>query len=724
MNYLDTLYRAFLEYRKETKDNNALKKQRKSIIRANEAEDKIEITQTKCIIESDWIEAIEQGLDYVDKAIREERQFIRSNGEVVPIEKAKNVGKESVEHLARHSQYLTKEPEEGGDIIPDQIYTVERLTDYAVYENRFLYMLLCYLRDFIALRYNKILDLTNTYSGNMTMNKLILSDKSRINYSVTLKEERKDDEYLKTHNESKDIISRIDLIYKIVMRFLATPLMDEVSKAPMLRPPITKTNVLKMNNNFKHAVALYEFVTSYNKDGFTIEKSVKTIHPFSEELADEMSESVILSSFLTYYHGLGIKDYLKENYEEENRVRREIEAKKKDELIKRLQRQVKEQGGDPYEYILELEDRMRFLREDCEEFARVRADLAVKVSENEDLRVQKAQLETEIINVKKEYDDRIYELIQSHNSEIENIHLANSLFVEQLRQEHIATVDHMKQLEQENIERINIEHANEIDEIKTSMGETIKELREKASALSLELAQTISDTKAQIQQLRNQHAYEIGVMKNETQEKVNSYNKLWEDHTLLKARYNAVRKESGKMTDPKEFATREAFDDIEHQYNVFKKFFKGEWREMKKRIRKDVFDGFGQELKEEMANKDGKKTSEQSQVSVQDEVAATKAENLSDSISLEKRSSILDKHEPEAENLSGGISLEKPDANKAPSSGISLTKGVNLDKSKGEAKVSLDKGKVSLDKGEERQVKSSARVDLNKRGTVDGNEEE
>ncbi len=610
MNYLDTLYRAFLEFRKETKNDNALIKQRKAIVRANPTEDQIEITQTKCTIESDWIEAIEQGLEYVDKAIREDRQFIRSNGEVVPIEKAKNVGKESVDHLARHSQYLTKEPEEGGDIIPDQIYTVERLTDFAVYENRFLYMLLCYLRDFISLRYNKILDFTNTYNGHMSMNKLILSDKSRINYSVTLTEERKDDEYLKAHNDAKDIIKRIDLIYKLVMRYLATPLMDEVSKAPMLRPPITKTNVLKMNNNFKHAVALYEFVTSYNKDGFSIEKSVKTIRPFSDDVADEVAESVILSSFLTYYHGLGIKDYLKENYEEENRVRRDAEAKQKDDLLRRIQRQVKEQGGDPYEYILELENRVRTLREDSEDFAKVRGELAEKVLENEDLRKKGAQLETDIKNLTKEHEDKIYDIIQSHNEEIEKLSLSHSEYVEQLKQEHVANVDHLKELERENVERINKEHEEELTAVQTSLGEQIQQLRDKTASLSLELAQTISDTKAQIQKLRNEHAYELGVMQNETQEKVKAYNKLWEDHTLLKARYNAIRKETGKMTDPNEFATKEAFDDIENQYQVFKKFFKGEWKEMKKRIRQDVFDGFSQEVKDVIANKDSKKQPE------------------------------------------------------------------------------------------------------------------
>ena len=52
---------------------------------------------------------------------------------------------------------ITHVPEEEGDnIVPDKLYMVEKLSDYAVYENRFLFMLLSYLRDFIQYRLEKI----------------------------------------------------------------------------------------------------------------------------------------------------------------------------------------------------------------------------------------------------------------------------------------------------------------------------------------------------------------------------------------------------------------------------------------------------------------------------------------------------------------------------------------------------------------------------------------
>ena len=124
----------------------------------------MESTKYLCKINEDWVKAIEEGLEFVEKAVAEERQFIRTNGEVVPIEKVKKVSKDSVEHLAKHSEMITHVPENEGDLlVPDKLYMVEKLSDYAVYENRFLYMMLVYIRDFIEFRLGKIETLRRTY---------------------------------------------------------------------------------------------------------------------------------------------------------------------------------------------------------------------------------------------------------------------------------------------------------------------------------------------------------------------------------------------------------------------------------------------------------------------------------------------------------------------------------------------------------------------------------
>ena len=165
MEDLDLLYKAFDEYRRDTRDDTGLVRLRRAISHAASGIDRMESVRSVCVIDDDWIEAIEKGLPFVEEAIREERQFIRQEGSVTPIEQARRVSKASVEHLARHGNLISHAPEDGESIVPDKLLVVEKLSDYAVYENRFLYMLLCYLRDFVSLRAARIAAIATTWTG-------------------------------------------------------------------------------------------------------------------------------------------------------------------------------------------------------------------------------------------------------------------------------------------------------------------------------------------------------------------------------------------------------------------------------------------------------------------------------------------------------------------------------------------------------------------------------
>jgi len=427
MNYLDIYYRALIDYRKNTTAFRECTNQRLSTAKADPKNDALTITRKICTVETDWVEAIEEGLVHVEKAIREERQFIRSNGEVVDIEKVKNVSRDSVEHLARHSNLITRY-EEGEDIVPDRLYTVERLSDYAVYENRFLYMLLCYLRDFITVRYNKILELEHTYNGSMAMNKNIVMTKRNISFEVKIQEERKDDLYLRRQSESRDIIVRIGNQLKLVLAFLATPLMQEVSKVAMLKPPITKTNVLRMNNNFRGALKLYEFVSAYDKPGYEVEETVTTQSPFRMDIADEMAEIVMLASFLTYEHGLNLKSELQAEFDLEEQRRKEEEKRRLLDQLKALRHRIRENGGDPEEYMLLLEKTNRLLQEDREnlqlarqEIEGLKENIERLETEKKSLNVEIARLNGEIERINEEHSKEIIALNESHAAEIYTI---------------------------------------------------------------------------------------------------------------------------------------------------------------------------------------------------------------------------------------------------------------------------------------------------------------
>lgn len=598
---LHTLFRALVDYRKVTLEDKDCKTQRNAIIIADSETDLIEITRKNCIIEEDWIEAIERGLEFIEKAIKEERQFIRSNGEVIPIEKVKRTSKDSVEHLAKHANLITREPEEGEDIIPDQLYTVERLSDYTVYENRFLYMLLCYLRDFISIRYEKIVELTNTYNGKLFMSKTIVESNRRVKYEVKLEEEKKNDDYLRENNSAQSVIDRILTIYKAVIYFLNTPLMIEVAKVAMLKPPITRTNVLKMNRNFREALSLYEYVSAYDKDGYTIETQTKTISPFVGVVADELAEVVELSSFLTYEHGLGIKKLFKRQYDKEEELKKEEEQRKFAEQLKNIGRHLKESGLSAEEYISMLEKRIRDLENKDDDLMLARKTI-------DELHVETDRLTAELGHAKGKINslyDEINELNFKYNADMEAESIRHAEEIEELNENHereiselhsdyADKIDEIKTMHQDEVDAINEAHESEVNLLTSNYEEKIDGLNAEIS----ECKETISSEREkhieEVREIRKGFAdkeKEFRLYMEEKKDEIKDLNRkcerLEDMRILSEARLNALRSEYGLMTEKDDFSTKEMTDEIEHQYIVFKKFFRTEWKQTKKKLRQE-----------------------------------------------------------------------------------------------------------------------------------------
>ena len=524
MSQFDVLYRALIDYRKNTRENKECIVQRNAIISADNDTDIIKITSNTCTINEDWVNEIEKGIVFIEKAINEARQFIRSNGEVVPIEKVKRVSKDSVEHLAKHSNLVTREPEVGADLVPDNLFMVERLSDYAVYENRFLYMLLCYLRDFIGMRYEKILELTNTYHGTMSMNKTVVESNRRLVYEVNLIEEKKNDEYLREHNSAQTILDRILVLYEAVNFFLNTPLMCEVSKTPMLKPPITRTNVLRMNQNFRKALALYEYVASYNGDGYEIITEVKTLSPFSTLVADEIAETVELSSFLTYEHGLGIKEFFKRRYEREEQRRKEEERAKFEEQLKRIRNHLKQENISPEEYILMLEKRISDLEAEREDLIEAHNKIDELTAKNDkltgDLKYANKRIETleaEVVALKIKYEEDMAAERKRHAEEVAYLNETHAQEIERLTTQYTEEINRLNSEHAEEVERLNTEHASEIERLTTEHAEEVERL---TTDYETKIATMIEEHAEEISRLVAEHAEEVANLKSSYEEQI------------------------------------------------------------------------------------------------------------------------------------------------------------------------------------------------------------
>ncbi len=556
MNQSDAYYRALLTYCTLIGSKRECVRDRRAFVSAG-GEESIRLTRAHCTVDESWIVEIEKGLVHIEKAIKEERQFIYSNGEVIPIEKVKNVSKDSVQHLARHSDLITRLPEEESDLVPDKLYTVERYSDYTVYENRFLYMLLCYLRDFVTLRYQKILDLTNRYDGKLSVKKDIVIFNRTLDLCIDMHDVRKDDPYLREHNPAKALIDRMDLILKTIMSYLSTPLMESVEKAPMLKPPITKTNVLKMDNNFKGAVALYEYIISYTDAGYTVEEEVQEISSFSDSLAEDMAEAELLLSFLTYRYSLGLGDELKLAYESDEATRRQEELRQKTEQMESIRRRLAKEGKPQEEYLLYLEKHVRALQNEADRLAPLYKELDVYKETEHRLQLELTHLEKRT----RQLEEELEQLRKVHAEELKALADAHLAEVSDLIQTHRTELDAMT-------ERCNTELA-ELTERYTAQ---IAALQEGHDVQVASLREELDAARADIARLTNENQA------------------LADEKKVLDARVLALRSKRGEIgADEKNAMTeKERFDELEDQLEAFVRFYKNEWSLTKRKIRKDL----------------------------------------------------------------------------------------------------------------------------------------
>ena len=332
--WLDTQHRGFTAYQAETQDQ-ASQQLIRMIVGAGISRESVDAVMLDCKVNTDWIEHIETALPPIEKAVREGRQFIIRQGETVPIEKVKRVSKTSVEHLARHSELITKEAPSDADLIPEKLHMTENLGTYSVYENRFLYMLLCYVRDFVNLRYRKILELASSFSSDVKLEKTLQDTNRKIEFSLHFRESAQ----AGTAGSTDGVLRRMDTILQTLELLFRTDLMKEVSMAPVLKPPITRTNAMLYDPNFKVAFELYSYLSSYEGDGFQRVERYRRSGDLNARTREDLAALVAMTSYMSY-RSAGMYDVLEERYlaeetrrkEENDRIRRQQIAQLKEKL--------------------------------------------------------------------------------------------------------------------------------------------------------------------------------------------------------------------------------------------------------------------------------------------------------------------------------------------------------------------------------------------------------
>ena len=347
------------------------------------------------------------------------------------------------------------------------------------------------------------------------------------------------------------------------MRLMGTPLMESVAKESKLKPPITETNVLKMNKNFHSALELYYYLCAYDKDGYTAERIVRTVDLSAEALSGEFAEVAALGAFLTYEHGMGLGDALKTRYDAEEARRRQAEADARSARLERLRRQAKAAGVSLEEYLLLLEQHGNDLEA---ENARLRADrenLERLTEAFEALKLENA----ENIRTAEERERQLRDQAAAHQEEIAR-----------LGEEHAAAIETLNGEHAEEIGKLNEAHAQEIETNRAAYGEQMKRQRAEFDALCANYDKRLGDMSAACERAAKAQA-----------ETAAQFERVDRERTMYAAKYNALRYANGQTAE-EDFTSPEAFGEIEKQFNLFKAFFREEWKKTRKRIRREVFE--------------------------------------------------------------------------------------------------------------------------------------
>lgn len=452
------------------------------------------------VIDMDWVEAIEEALPYIQKAIDEQRRFIKQIENVVRIELARKTGPDSVKHLSQHTNFIAKV--EGDMVTPNKILVSEQEESFAIYENRVLMTLIRRALHFVDDKYSKMKGVPNdSYNDIKVIRQVEFDDKKvdfAFNYINESHENLADDLDVLDVSELSDF-DRIRRIRTTLNEFLGTQLMREIAKEPEVRPPVTQTNLLKKNPNFKKAMELWNFLDSYKRPGFEI-----VSEEFKGEMTDEVKADVYLSMnfqhfMMTIATNPGLRKILHEKYEEENIRIAEETAKPEKLKAAQIQARIDEVRKEEMEIRLkEIREREKKILDLTNEVKNLKVTLDQKEQQILTLKGQVSALQDEIAELKAELQETKLKLLEAERE------------IERLKEENAALKAEIVELKK-TIEELNakIEELNGIIETLKERIATLEEENARQRTIIKEQQLIIEQQTEKIERLEIQVAEQL-----------------------------------------------------------------------------------------------------------------------------------------------------------------------------------------------------------------------
>lgn len=224
--------------------------------------------------DEECLKKIEDGIVALDIIVRNPKQFLRVDEEIVPVELAKKVGKESIKHLSSHS-YLINRVEDDGMVVPTRILTGLKDDTINLYENLFVRSLIINLVTFFDRRFSEFLDDIDFSSmSKLDNNSVFMVKNSQVNFDLHMT--------IVTDNFNRDDITKMDDLFRRVAwikhtlaKLYDSDFMKKLADQKMIVGAIKRTNIITKEPNYNICYHLWNYIMDYQ--GMVLDFKVEEI---------------------------------------------------------------------------------------------------------------------------------------------------------------------------------------------------------------------------------------------------------------------------------------------------------------------------------------------------------------------------------------------------------------------------------------------------------------
>ena len=243
----------------------------------------------------EWILKIEDCIYELGQIINNPLEVTKTEGDITPVELAKKINYESIQHLASHTQFI-KEIDENGNVVPSKILSQFHKEELHTYENRFIATFVRRLVLFVEKRYEFI---KNTITFD-TKDVLYVKNKSMVDgqevtieTKVTLKKPNED----AASETAREFVKRIENMRRYVNYFYNSPLMKELKTEKNVRKPILQTNIIRKNPYYRKCYETFLFIEKFGSLGieYTLDEKYQDFNEKERKQLNYILTSNLLS---------------------------------------------------------------------------------------------------------------------------------------------------------------------------------------------------------------------------------------------------------------------------------------------------------------------------------------------------------------------------------------------------------------------------------------------